>query len=58
MTSLYETLGVNKTATEKEILSAYRAKARETHPDAGGSPDKFLEINLAYRILSDNEKRR
>jgi curved DNA-binding protein len=57
----YKTLGVSKTATEKEIKQAYRKLAKKHHPDA--NPDdptaetKFKEINEAYEVLSDSEKR-
>lgn len=55
----YKTLGVARTATEKEIKTAYRNLARQYHPDV--SPDtaeRFKEINEAYQVLSDAEKRR
>lgn len=57
----YKLLGVNKNATEKEIKSAFRKLAREYHPDV--NPDDpqaeahFKEINEAYEVLSDSEKR-
>jgi curved DNA-binding protein len=57
----YQTLGVSKTATEKEIKQAYRKLAKKHHPDA--NPDdptaetRFKEINEAYEVLSDTEKR-
>jgi len=54
---LYETLGVAKTADEKEIKKAYRKLAVKHHPDKGGDEHKFKEINAAYEILSDAEKR-
>ncbi len=57
----YKTLGVSKTASEKEIKQAYRKLARENHPDVKkGDRDaevKFREINEAYEVLSDAEKR-
>lgn len=59
----YKILGVNKNATEKEIKEAYRKLARKYHPDM--NPDnkkeaeaKFKEINEAYEVLSDPEKRK
>lgn len=58
----YKTLGVSKTATEKEIKQAFRKLARQCHPDA--CPDdpkaeaRFKEINEAYEVLSDPEKRK
>lgn len=56
-TKLYETLGVEKTATGQEIKRAYRKLAVVHHPDKGGDEQKFKEINAAYEILSDSEKR-
>jgi DnaJ-class molecular chaperone len=59
----YATLGVEKTASEKDIKSAYRRLARKWHPDA--NPDKpkeaeerFKEISEAYEVLGDAEKRK
>mmetsp|Transcript_23706 Transcript_23706/g.36612 ORF Transcript_23706/g.36612 Transcript_23706/m.36612 type:complete len:420 (+) Transcript_23706:139-1398(+) len=54
---LYETLGVEKSADGKEIKKAYRKLAVKHHPDKGGDEHKFKEINAAYEILSDPEKR-
>lgn len=56
-TKLYETLGVDKGANEKEIKKAYRKLAVQHHPDKGGDEHKFKEINAAYEILSDPEQR-
>lgn len=56
-TKLYETLGVEKTAGEKEIKKAYRKLAVKHHPDKGGDEAKFKEVSAAYEILSDAEKR-
>jgi len=58
--SLYETLEVAESATEAEIKKAYRKLARQYHPDVNkdkGAEDKFKEINSAYEILSDKEKK-
>ena len=57
----YNTLGVSKTATEGEIKTAYRKLARRYHPDVNKDPqaeDKFKEVNEAYQVLSDPEKRK
>lgn len=59
--SLYETLGVDKSASSEDIKRAYRKLARKYHPDINKDPnaeEKFKEINAAYEILSDEEKRR
>src|SRR3954451_17641559 len=58
----YETLGVPKTANEEEIRSAFRKLARKYHPDVAKdkkvAEEKFKEINEAYEVLSDPEKRK
>ena len=56
----YETLGVPRDASESEIKSAFRGLARKYHPDVSQESDaeeKFKEINEAYAVLSDQEKR-
>src|SRR3982074_3216342 len=56
----YQTLGVSRTATEKEIKSAYRRLARQYHPDVNKDPkatDRFKLTNEAYEVLSDPKKR-
>ena len=54
----YEILGVKKDATMAEIKKAWRNLAADNHPDrAGGDPKKMAEINAAYRLLRDPERR-
>jgi len=53
----YEILGVAKTATQEEIKKAFHKLAHKYHPDKGGDERKFKEINEAYQVLSDKEKR-
>ncbi|MDA8196340.1 MAG: molecular chaperone DnaJ [Actinomycetota bacterium] len=54
----YKVLGVDKTASEKEIQKSYRKLAKEYHPDANpGSEEKFKEISVAYEVLGDATKR-
>jgi len=58
----YSILGVSRNATEKEIKQAYRQLARKYHPDVNpgdkASESVFKEINMAYEVLSDPEKRK
>lgn len=58
----YQTLGVTKSATPAEIKSAFRKLARQFHPDTAKdkkiAEEKFKEINEAYEVLSDPEKRK
>ncbi len=54
----YKVLGIEKNASEEEIKKAYRQLAHKYHPDKqGGDEAKFKEINEAYQILSDKNKR-
>jgi curved DNA-binding protein len=58
----YQTLGVTKAATEKELKQAYRKLARKHHPDVNpgdkAAESKFKEINEAYEVLGDSDKRK
>jgi len=56
----YETLGLDRNATEEDVHRAYRKLARQYHPDINKAPDaseKFKQINEAYEVLRDPEKR-
>ncbi|KAL0922218.1 hypothetical protein M5K25_006188 [Dendrobium thyrsiflorum] len=56
----YSTLGVSRSANNKEIKAAYRKLARQYHPDVNkqpGATEKFKEISTAYEVLSDEKKR-
>jgi molecular chaperone DnaJ len=54
----YEILGVSRDASDEEIKKAYRRLAHKYHPDKGsGNEERFKEVNEAYQILSDREKR-
>src|SRR5574338_179578 len=56
----YEVLGVGRGASDDEIKGAFRRLARQYHPDVSKEPDaeeKFKEINEAYGVLSDTDKR-
>jgi molecular chaperone DnaJ len=54
----YEVLGVSKDASADEIKKAFRRAAVEHHPDRGGDETKFKELNEAYEVLKDTDKRK
>lgn len=58
----YETLGISKSASHDEVRTAFRKLARKYHPDVAkdkkAAEEKFKEINEAYEVLSDTEKRK
>ena len=59
-TDYYDILGLSRGGGEEDIRKAFRKKAIEYHPDRNKSPDaeeKFKEINEAYQVLSDRNKR-
>lgn len=58
MIDYYKTLGVGRSANETEIKQAYRKLAAQHHPDRGGDTAKFQEIQAAYAVLGDVQKRK
>ena len=60
--SLYDTLGVAKTASQDEIKKAYRKLARQYHPDKNpgdkSAEERFKDVQTAYDVLSDDDKRK
>lgn len=57
MKNYYQTLGLNPEASDEDIKKAYRSMAMKFHPDRGGDQEKFQEIQEAYNVLSDPQKR-
>jgi len=61
-TDYYKVIGVKSTATQKEITSAYRALARQYHPDANpddpSAEERFKEISAAYDVIGDDDRRK
>lgn len=54
----YETLGVDRKASQEDIKKAFRKLAQKHHPDKGGDESKFKEITEAYSVLGDEKRRR
>jgi DnaJ family protein A protein 2 len=54
---LYQILGIDKSASEQDVKKAYRRLAMTHHPDKGGTAEKFSEIQRAYEVLGNTEKR-
>jgi len=53
----YALLGLSQTATAEDIKSAYRKQAKSAHPDTGGDPEQFKNLNEAHDVLKDPQKR-
>lgn len=53
----YDTLGVDPSCTEEELKRAYKKRSLRAHPDRGGSDEEFKQLNEAYQVLSDAQKR-
>ena len=58
MPNLYAILGVDESANADELRAAYRSLAREFHPDNGGDASRMAEVNAAWQILGDEDRRR
>jgi DnaJ-class molecular chaperone len=56
-TKLYDLLGLDPSCSADDIKRAYRRQARATHPDKGGDTEQFKQVNAAYEVLSDDQKR-
>ena len=53
----YEVLGIDPSADAAVVKKAYRQKAKKHHPDAGGDPEAFQQVAIAYSVLIDQERR-
>ncbi|MDL2408523.1 J domain-containing protein [Rhizobium calliandrae] len=58
MTDPYEILGIGRDASEEQIKTAYRKRAKTTHPDSGGDVDAFGRLQKAYELLLDPVRRK
>lgn len=58
MIDLYRTLGIKRNAKFPVIRKAFRKLSMQHHPDRGGDPERFIEVQLAWRILSDDDRRK
>jgi curved DNA-binding protein CbpA len=58
VTNPYEILGVRRDASDDQIKSAYRRRAKTTHPDSGGAPEAFSRVRKAYELLLDPVRRK
>jgi len=54
---LYADLGIERSATAKDVRAAYRKASKRAHPDAGGSPEQFHRIRTALLVLTDDARR-
>jgi curved DNA-binding protein CbpA len=57
MIDLYQLLGIKRAASREEIRKAYRRKAKNSHPDTGGSAEAFNALTAAHEVLSDTSRR-
>lgn len=57
MKSYYQVLGLNENASADEVKAAYKNLAKKHHPDKGGDPEKFKEINNAFERITNPERR-
>ena len=53
----YKTLGVNRNASQDEIKKAFKKQAMKHHPDKGGDPKQFQQLNEAYEVLGNAQKK-
>ena len=53
----YDVLGIPRDASAGDVRAAYRARARTAHPDAGGDPDRMRQLNAAWHVLGDPQRR-